>query len=152
MTELINIQDALNTLIRRNYDAEKGFDQIADKVENSILKESFQQTVQNRYRFGHDIKAIMADLDLEIRKGTSMQGDLHRAWIALKDAVTSQDDELIIEEAIRGEKFAYDDYAAIVLRKDLEEGHRQILRNHLESIKLSIRNLERMKTLIGETA
>ncbi len=64
---------ALNELIEKNYDAEKGYKEAVTDVENHELKDYFTKSVQQRYEFGHELKAEIEKLGGTPEKGTSIQ-------------------------------------------------------------------------------
>lgn len=104
----------LNDLLSRNYDAEKGFSLAADKTENRVLKEYFLRNSMMHKKFGHELKAELALMDGKIDKGTSLEGDLHRAWMKVKEAFSGNTDEALLEECKRGQKTAMEDYQEAV--------------------------------------
>ncbi len=102
--------DILNDLITKNYDAEEGYKEVAEMTDNPSLKAFFFSRSQQRYDFGHELKAEIKRLGGDIEKGTSILADMHRAWISLKDAFSSNNEEGALEEAIRGEENALKNY------------------------------------------
>jgi len=108
----------LNTLISRNYDAEEGFKLAAEKAKSPGLKDYFIRRSKMHYDFGHDIKGEIKNLGGEIDKGTSIKGDLHRTWLNIKSAVAGDTDEALVEECLRGQKTAEEDYQQAVNKVD----------------------------------
>lgn len=106
--------DQLNTLITRNYDAEEGFKKAAEKAKSPGLKNYFNRRAKMHYDFGHDIKSEIKNLGGEVDKGTSIKGDLHRTWLNIKSAVAGDTDEALVEECLRGQKVAEEDYQEAV--------------------------------------
>ena len=109
-----DLAEKLNELLEKNYDSEKGFKKAAEDVKNSRLKEFFETKAKERYDFGHELKTEIKTLGESPDKGTSVAGDMHRAWMDLKSAFSSESEEAILEEAIRGEKTAVEDYNKII--------------------------------------
>lgn len=108
----------LNTLIARNYDAEEGFKTAAEKAKAPGLKKYFSKRAKMHYDFGHDIKNEIKSLGGEVDKGTSVKGDLHRTWLNIKSAVAGDTDEALVEECLRGQKVAEEDYQNAVGKLD----------------------------------
>jgi len=71
----------LNNLLEKTYDAEKGFKKAAENVQNSALKNYFNQKAQERYEFGHELKGEIKSFNQDVDKGGSLVGDAHRAWM-----------------------------------------------------------------------
>lgn len=107
------IVSLLNDLLTKNYDAEKGYKEASEKIQNVSLKAYFDSQAKNRYDFGHELKAIIATYGGSPDTGTSITGDLHRTWIAIRDAFSSGD-QSIYEECIRGEEAFSEEYAEIL--------------------------------------
>jgi len=104
------IGEKLNDLLEKNYDAEKGYKKAAENAKDPKIKDIFNKRVSERYRFGHEIKTELKKLDVEPDKGGSTIGSVHRTWIDVKNAFSSDNDESMLEEAITGEEAALEDY------------------------------------------
>lgn len=99
----------LNDLLTKNYDAEAGYKLAADNVDNTDLRSFLEARAQSRYDFGHALKEEITKLGDTPDKGTSMKGDLHRAWMNLKDAFSSGD-SATYSECVRGEEAFVEEY------------------------------------------
>ncbi|MGB5941692.1 MAG: PA2169 family four-helix-bundle protein [Leeuwenhoekiella sp.] len=128
------IGNKLNELLEKNYDAEAGYKQAADQVGNNSLKEYFNARAKNRYDFGHQLKAEMKTFGVEPDKGTSLKGDAHRTWINLKSTFTSDKDEAVLEETIRGEKSFIDEYDEVINNENLPASTKNILVSQRNSV------------------
>ncbi|MGB3775180.1 MAG: PA2169 family four-helix-bundle protein [Leeuwenhoekiella sp.] len=124
----------LNELLEKNYDAEAGYKKAAEDVKNVTLKGYFESRAKDRYDFGHEIKAELSSFGQEPDKGTSVKGDLHRAWMDLKSAFSSNKEEAILEEAIRGEKAAIEDYDEIINDKEVPPSTKEVLVKQRNSV------------------
>ena len=134
----------LNSLLEKTYDAEKGFQKAADNVDNVALKNYFKQKAQERYDFGHELKSEIRSFNQDIDKGGSFAGSAHRAWMDVKALFSSDDEESMLEEAIRGEKSAVSEYDEVLNETSLPASTKSILssqRSRIES------GLNRIKTL-----
>ncbi len=132
----------LNQLISRNYDAEKGYKEAVERVSNAALKSYFVDKVEERYKFGHDLKPMIIVDGGEVEKGSSVLGDVHRQIMKIKDMVTGSDDEAIVEECLRGEKFALEDYKDAIASDEVDAANKNVLKNHLKAIEESVMKLE----------
>lgn len=106
------IVECLNDLLTKAYDAEEGFKQAAERAKSHPdLVHFFKRQSDMRLSFGHDIKQKIAVYGGKPDKGSSMTGKAHQVWISVKDALTpDHDGEAILEECIRGEKAALEEY------------------------------------------
>lgn len=146
------LEKNLNHLLERNYDAEKGFTHVLEHIEHKEFYSIMEKSVGERNRFGHEIKAIMKDLGLTPDKGTSVEGDMHRAWMHFREIFSTNNDAAMLDEAIRGESHAEEAYEDVLKDTALQTGHGDILRNHLASIRASKREMEILKKKVSETA
>lgn len=138
------VGNKLNELLEKTYDAEKGFKKAAENVEHSALKSYFNDKAQERYNFGHELKREIKSFNQDVDKGGSFTGAAHRAWMDVKSLFSNDDEESMLEEAIRGEKAALDEYQDVLNETSLPSSTKSIL----ESQKNTISNgLSRIKTL-----
>ena len=137
------VVNLLNELLTKNYDAEKGYKEAAEKIEHSSLKSYFNEQAQNRYDFGHEIKALIAKYGGEPDKGTSITGDLHRVWIAIRDAFTSGD-KAIFDEAVRGEEAFSAEYGEMLTDEILPEDMKEMVRKQKNSVDKALTSLKMM--------
>jgi len=63
------ISNRLNDLLTRTYDAEKGYKLVQEKVYNSNIKKFLSDKIQQRYRFGHELKAEIQNFGKLLEKG-----------------------------------------------------------------------------------
>ena len=104
------IVEGLNDLLAKNYDAEKGFKEAAEKTENPVFKSLYRNKSSQRYSFGHEIKEMINEMNGEVDKGTSVAGDAHRAWMNFRNFFSNNNEESLLEEIERGEQAALKDY------------------------------------------
>ncbi len=142
-----SISHKLNELLQKNYDAEKGYKEAAEKAKDSNLKHFFETYVMQRYRFGHDIKGELKSMNAEIDKGSSLTGAVHRAWIDTKAFVVGSTDEAIVEECIRGEHYALEEYEEALQLENLPSSTHTILSDQKNAIKEAIISLKELETI-----
>ncbi|MGB8706158.1 MAG: PA2169 family four-helix-bundle protein, partial [Gillisia sp.] len=104
------VAEKLNNLLTKNYDSEKGYKLASENAKSSRLKSFFDKKARERYDFGHQLKSEIADFGESPDKGSSLKADAHRGWMNIKSALSLETDEAILEEAVRGEKAAVDEY------------------------------------------
>lgn len=138
------VGNKLNNLLTKSYDAEAGYKKAAEKVSNTGLKNFFNNRAQDRYNFGHEIKEEVRSFGQEVDKRTSFTADAHRAWMDIKAAFTTDNDEAVLEEAIRGEKASVETYNEVLAETTLPSSTRTILEQQRNSIQNA---LNEVKTL-----
>lgn len=137
----------LNDLLEKTYDAEKGFKKAAENVNHSSLKDYFNQKAQERYEFGHELKNEIKSYGQEVDKGGSITGNLHRTWMDVKSLVSGNNEESMLEEAIRGEKASVDEYDDVLAETTLPPSTQTILAKQKQKIELGLSNIKRLEDL-----
>jgi len=142
MKYTVEMSNKLNELLERTYDAEKGFKQAADKVDNKTIKQFFLDSHNQRENFAKELKAEIMSFGEKPEDSGSAKGTLHRSWINFKSLFSSNSEEAMLEEVHRGEKEAIETYNDILQDKDfvlppttesLLMKHRNAIRNTLET-------------------
>lgn len=138
------VGEKLNDLLEKTYDAEKGFEKAAENVDNPALKSYFAQKSQERYSFGHELKSEIKSFNQSIDKGGSLSGKVHRSWMDIKALFSANDEESMLEEAIKGEKTAIKEYENVLTEISLPTSTKSILSSQKSKIQMG---LSRIKTL-----
>lgn len=136
------ISKKLNDLLEKNYDAEKGYTLAKDKIERPSLETFFRNMANQRNKFGRELKKEILEYGQLPNENGSIQGSLHRAWMNLTSAMSSNENERLLKEVERGEKASLEDYDAILNEEDLKlfpstkavlEQHRNVIANALQT-------------------
>ncbi len=129
----------LNELIETLKDGELGYQQAADEAQDVDLKALCLKYSQQRHEFAKVLQRAAFDLgESEPETSGSASGSVHRGWIGLKAALSTQDRHAILAECERGEdiaKKAFSDALAegrlnLGVRSLVEEQHSAILAAH----------------------
>lgn len=135
----------LNELLEKNYDTEKSFKQAAENVKEDRLKQFFTEKAKQRYHFGHELKMEINNMGEEPDKGTSVSADARRTWMDIKTALSADNEESFLEEAVRGERLAVEDYNEAISDKSLPPSTANLLikqRNAIERTFNEVKALE----------
>lgn len=142
------IYDEIREILEKNRDAEKGFTKAAKNAKNPSLKTYFQNKSQNRADFNtrllREIRATYSQFEVE----GSFTGTIHRAWMDVKALFSADDDERMLEESIRGDKAALEEYNDVLDYKNLPVGLRHLLNEQRETIKSDISKNTRLEDLV----
>lgn len=141
------IAGKLNSLLEKNYDAEKGYKLASEKVKNEKLKRFFTERAQERYDFGHELKTEIRNFGENPDKGSSFAGDAHRSWMNLKASLSNDKDESVLEEAIRGEKAAVEEYESVLKEQEIPASTSNILMKQKNSIVASLNEVKSLEEL-----
>ena len=90
MKYTVEMSNKLNELLERTYDAEKGFKQAADKVDNKTIKQFFLDSHNQRQNFGKELKAEIMSFGEKPEESGSTKGSIHRSWINFKSVFSSE--------------------------------------------------------------
>lgn len=137
----------LNNLLEKTYDAEKGFTKAAENVEHQALKSYFNSKAQERYNFGHELKSEITSFNEEVDKGGSIAGNAHRAWMDVKSLFSADDEESMLEEAIRGEKSAIEEYKDVLNETTLPSTTKSLLTYQKNTIENGLSNIKTLEDL-----
>ncbi len=122
---------SLNHLLTRHHDAIKGYQEVQEKVDNKGFTKIFSDLAFSRKSFSRDLETEIKAMGYTPNNRSSIEGDLHRTWIKLKDLFVDGDEEKILEEVIRGEEYLLKAYVDVLgdenlsgdLYKKLEKQH-----------------------------
>ncbi|WP_081210650.1 ferritin-like domain-containing protein [Salegentibacter sediminis] len=108
------IAEKLNRLLEKNIDAEKGYRFASENVKDPQLKAFFTERAEERYDFIHRLKSEIRNFGEMPKEKSSLTGDMHRTWMNLKTTLSTNKAEPALEEAVRGEKIAIEEYKEIL--------------------------------------
>ncbi|WP_452231868.1 ferritin-like domain-containing protein [Lacinutrix sp. MEBiC02595] len=137
----------LNALLEKNYDAEKGYKKAAENAKHIGLKNFFNKKAQERYDFGYELKTEIKSFGQQADKEGSLTGTAHRAWMDIKAALSSDNDESMLEEAIRGEKAAIAEYEEVIEEIGLPLNTKNMLYNQKSHIEQELNTIKRLEDL-----
>ncbi|PKD20616.1 hypothetical protein APR41_13145 [Salegentibacter salinarum] len=132
----------LNELLEKSYDAREGFNAASKNAKNRKLQEFFKQKSQEREIFIKELRKEITGYGQVPKEDGSAKGDMHRTWMKLKSSVESDNDEAMLEESLRGEKAALEDYKDITKEKDLPPTLSSKLNRQQQHIQSSINNVK----------
>ncbi|WP_055442482.1 ferritin-like domain-containing protein [Lacinutrix himadriensis] len=141
------VGNRLNALLEKNYDAEKGYKKAAENAKHIGLKNFFNKKAQERYDFGYELKTEIKSFGQPAEKDGSLTGKAHRAWMDVKAALSSDNDESMLEEAIRGEKAAIAEYEEVLGEIGLPLNTKNMLFNQKNHIQQELNTIKRLEDL-----
>lgn len=106
----------LNELIETSKDGEEGFRTSAKNADDARLRDFFLRRSKEVSSSVRELQDLVRSLGGEPVNSTTIGGILHRRWIDIKTALTSNDNLAVLNETERGE-----DAALAAYRKALEE-------------------------------
>jgi uncharacterized protein (TIGR02284 family) len=108
--ELKHSISVLNDLIETCKDGEKGFAAAAERAKEAPLKSLFAEYSSQRSQFGRELQSAVIQMNGEPAESGHVAASLHRGWISVKEAVSSDSDKALIDECEAGEDAAMKSY------------------------------------------
>lgn len=145
-----DLVNSLQELLEKNYDAEKGFKNAMENSENPRLKQFLKTQALQKNKFATELDFLIRSLNEDPKEKGSTTGDLHRTWMDIKTALSSNKDESVLEECIRGEKASKEEYEDKLDNKLLPPEISEVLRNQLREIKETIAQVKTLEDLADD--
>lgn len=131
-----DIRSALNDLIETCKDAQEGFIGSAEKLKDTEIRTLFLKLSRQRSQFAGELQSEVTKIGGEPATSGTTGGAIHRGWVGMKAALSSDSDHAILEEAERGEDGAVKNYRE-ALNKDLPSDLRRIVLQQYEEVQQS---------------
>ena len=136
MSQQKEIISTINDLIETLKDGQKGFREASEAVKDTQLKSLFSEFSLQRAKFAGELQNEVITLgEHNPPNASSTAGAMHRAWINLKSAITSQDDHAILAECERGEDSAVNEFKKAMEEEDLSAPIREIVSRQYADVK-----------------
>ncbi|RAJ18142.1 ferritin-like domain-containing protein [Olleya aquimaris] len=132
------ISKKLNELLIKNYDAEKGYLNAMDNVDSDRLKMFFKRRASERSEFAKELRTEILRYGQIPEDSGSFTGTMHRNWMSLKSTFSSNNEEAILEEAIRGEEASLETYDELLKENSLPPSIDNLLNKHRNAIQAAI--------------
>lgn len=140
----------LNALLEKNYDAERGYRNAADDVDNERLKEFFLDRAAQREVFAKELRMEILSFGEIPKDSGSATGTAHRAWMDLKSFFSSNNEEAILEECVRGDNAAIEEYNEVLSEQaTLPPTTVTLLSKQRDEIQASINNVKYYEDIVS---
>jgi len=141
--------NTLQDLLQKNYDAEAGYKQVMQKTENAPLKNWMQQKALQRNTFATELDFQIRNHNAEPKTSGTIAADLHRGWINVKSTLSSETDEALLEECIRGEKASLSEYEEKLEQFNEDSEIKTIIESQLTTVRSALNTVKRLEDIIG---
>lgn len=136
------ISNKLNELLTKNYDAEKGYINAMNEVDNVTIKNFFKSRAEERARFARQLRTEILTYGELPEDSGSLKGIVHRNWMTLRSTFSSNNEEIILTEALKGEKASLEEYNEILSNTTLPERLTDLLREQRNAIESAINSVK----------
>ncbi|WP_027126859.1 ferritin-like domain-containing protein [Gelidibacter mesophilus] len=137
--------DQLEEILEKNRDAEKGYKKAAENAKNPSLKTFFADRARDRASFNAQLKREMVVNYDDIDDEGSFTGTIHRAWMDVKALFSADNDESMLEEAIRGEKASVEEYEEVLKDSNLPASIATIVRQQKMKVQEDLAKVKSME-------
>lgn len=134
--ETTDIVKTLNELIQTSQDGAKGFHEASEKASDFPLKSELRNRAHLCEKAAQDLQAMVLSLGGEPERGGTIEGAVHRGWVAVK-AAFGNNDVAVLEECERGEDHAKSVYRDALkanlpapVRTLVADQYQHVLTNH----------------------
>ena len=97
------VVEVLNDLMELCRDGEQGFRASADHASSGDLQSFLSRRASDCSVAAAELEHVVRSYGAEPAEGGTVAGALHRGWVAIKAALSSNDDQAVLEECERGE-------------------------------------------------
>ncbi|REG89725.1 ferritin-like domain-containing protein [Winogradskyella sediminis] len=144
-----DISDKLNELLVKNYDAEKGYLNAVNHVDSDRLRIFFKRRASERSEFAKELRTEILQYGEIPEDSGSFKGAMHRNWMSLKSTFSTNNEETILEEAIRGEEASLEVYNDLIIERNLPPSIDALLLRHKNAIQGAINSEKVQEELIS---
>jgi len=143
------ISEKLNELLVKNYDAEKGYLNAMSNVEDKNLKIFFKRRASERSQFAKELRTEILRYGEVPEDSGTFKGVVHRNWMSLKSTLSSNNEEEILEEAIRGEEKSLEEYDQMMKENNFPPTIDELIFRHRNSIQAAINTEKAHEELVS---
>jgi uncharacterized protein (TIGR02284 family) len=127
--------ETLNDLIETLRDGQHGYKTSAEDVKDPELARMFGRYSEQRAEFVTQLQTRVRSLGQDVEESGSVAGSMHRGWINLKAALSTNEPHAVLAEAERGEDAAVDAYEKALGNEDLDLATRDVISRQYEEVK-----------------
>ncbi len=142
--------ESLQEILQKNYDAEEGLKQVMQKTDSPNLRDWLQNKAAERNAFAEELGLELKKLGAEPDSAGSFSGTLHRVWIDVKTALSTNKDETILEECIRGDRASVEEYEEQLRAPYMAGSVIEILTEQKKKVEKSLRTFKFLEDFVDK--
>lgn len=146
--DIKEVENKLKEVLEKNEDAVKGFEKAAENAKETSTKSYFARRAGARRTFIKTLRNATPALNLgdaEIEGST--KGAAHRTWMDVKAFFSGDKDEAMLEEAVRGDKAAIEEYNEVLAETHVPHRVKEIIREQRDEIQNDLETSEILEDL-----
>ncbi|NNK39627.1 MAG: PA2169 family four-helix-bundle protein, partial [Winogradskyella sp.] len=120
-----------------------------NEVDNVTVKNFFSNRAEERSRFARELRTEILTYGEMPEDSGSFKGTLHRNWMTLRTTFSSNNEETILNEALRGEKASLEEYNQLLADHKMPERLVNILREQRNAIESAINSVKTYEEVLS---
>ena len=141
----------LNELIHACRDGERGFQASAEHANAGELRSFLTRRASDCATAATELEQAVRSYGAAPPEGGTVAGALHRGWLAIKTALSSNDDKAVLQECERAEDIAVAQYRS-ALEKALPAGVRALVERQAQGAQRNHDEVKAMRDRYAGTA
>ncbi|MBL4676665.1 MAG: PA2169 family four-helix-bundle protein [Mucilaginibacter sp.] len=139
------VTNDLKEILELVNDGKEGYQAAAEATDTAELQAIFSRLAGERIVYAAELKEHIAlhDEDAGNEHG-GILGDLHRAWLTVKQTFSSKDDHAILVAITTGERAAIEKYDECIADYADHADHLKLLTEQRDGIKAALTEIERL--------
>lgn len=142
------MEKELKLLLRRNLDGYHGYTLASESIKNDNFKNFLKSYALQRKKYADEIEAELVKRDFKGGDNTSIMGDLHEAFMKLRNSISEIKDENILNECARGENQTVSDYEKVLKSNQLPPDLQKMAMQQHDRIRAAEQTLRKLATVI----
>ncbi|MDF3057727.1 MAG: hypothetical protein K0R17_1942 [Rariglobus sp.] len=144
-SEIKSTLKTLNDLIEILRDGQHGYRTAAQDVKAPELARLFNRYSEQRAEFIFQLQTRLSGLGEKVEDSGSVTGSLHRGWINLKAALSTNEPHAVLAEVERGEDAAVDAFQKALDSQDLDLPTRDIIHRQYTDVKAAHDHVKQLR-------
>jgi uncharacterized protein (TIGR02284 family) len=124
-------------------DSRKGYQEAAERVEAPHLKQLLSRLSTERAPLISEVDSQLRMLgEDDVPHDGTVKGDLHRAWMDIRDSLTGSENANVLDECERGEKHLLDRYDDLIKDNDVAPNVKTMLNQQRSKVQSNVNEIQ----------
>lgn len=152
MESNVKTEAYLNDLLAKTYDAQRGYANAAEVTKNVQLKRWLAGQGAKRTQFAAQLIGEIKNANNNPELDGTVAGDIHRGWMNIKAALSLNTDQAVLEECLRGEKAAIEEYTNVLEhRSELAPTLVNLLETQQSEIHVTVNKVKSLEDIASDS-
>jgi len=141
-----NVTTTLNHLISIAQDGVNGIGRAIEDAQDQQIKATLRDIHQIREHMVQELKAVVTQLGGDPNQSGTLAGAAHRAFMEVREMVTGDGDQALIQECIRGDEHAVNEFqdALNELGPNAPEAARSVVQTGLQRLRTALQRYQQL--------